>query len=135
MKDFIAWLIAGIVAVAILMAAIGYNNQSAATRAHAEAAIIRAQAQARLDATSANLPYVVIGVVALMGLCTLTLAGLVLYKWGDSPANQPPHIIETRTIIMLQPGQSRRDLWQTISNAETVKAIPAPTSTRKEQYQ
>lgn len=124
MKDALTWAIAIIVAIAIMLAAAGYHNETAAQRAYAQAAIIRAQSQARLDATSAFLPYVAIVAVAGLGVSALTVAGLVIYKWGEAaPNHSPNHITETRTIILLQPGQSRRELWQTISNAETVRSI------------
>jgi len=76
MKDVIAWAMAIIIASAILLAAVGYNSESAARRAHAQAAVIRAQSQARLDATSAYLPYVALTAVAGLGVCALAVAGL-----------------------------------------------------------
>jgi hypothetical protein len=130
MKDTLVWIVTIIISIAFLLWCVGYNNETAAQRAYAEAAVIRAQSQARLDATSAYLPYVAIVAVAGLGVSALAVAGLVLYQWGAAP-NHPPRVIETRTIIILQPGQSRRELWRTVSEAETAQLI-APS--RKEKY-
>jgi hypothetical protein len=109
----------------VLIATIGFVliaadnvNRSATERAYAQAAVIRAQSQARLDATSAHLPYVVIGSVALLGVVTLVVAALVVARWGDNgQVAQTPRIIETRTIIILPAGSGRRAMWERVGEA------------------
>lgn len=60
-------VIALIVAIAILVAAYGMSQESSARKKSAQAQIIRAQSQARLDYAQANMPYFVIGVIVVAG--------------------------------------------------------------------
>lgn len=121
MKDFLTWAIAIIIAIAIMIYATGYHNDAAARRAQAAAMFIREQSQARLDLAAAAWPYFALTVVVIV---TVPTAGLIVYALARSPRPQPAtRIIETRTIILLQPGQSARQFWRQLSQSADIKMI------------
>lgn len=107
------YLIVTLALIALILFAADQVNQSAAQRLAAEAIVIRAQSQARLDATSANLPYVAIAVSAIFGSAIIGL-GAVIYKASDQPV-QPQQIIERHVIVMITPPGPRREAWKRIS--------------------
>jgi amino acid permease len=121
MKDILTWLIAIIVAAAALMWATAQNNEAAARRAYAAAAMVREQSQARLDLATALMPYFALTAVIVVTLATVAIVIYALARSGDR--TQPTRLIETRTIILLAPGQSRRDVWRQLSQAAEVKLI------------
>lgn len=105
------------------------DAQAAAERARGEARamIIEAQAESRLHSAQAaaitlasNLPYAVIGVgtVAVLAIFIGSLIFLVWLRQSAPIYPQQPRRIETRTIILLPAGMSRREFWRMIS-AET----------------
>jgi hypothetical protein len=111
----LAPLIALVIAAALFLFALGQANDSAARRAYAQAAIVREQAQARSDLLAAMLPYVIFGsvVIVCVGLLAVTIYAL---SRQQAQAQRPQHIIETRTILVLQPGQhSRREIYKLLS--------------------
>lgn len=114
MKTILAWTLAGILAAAILMTATAYNNDAAARRYQAAAMIVREQSQARLDLATALMPYTVLGVIVIVALA---ITGLIVYALARGGRQQPAttRIIESRTVILLQPGQSRRQLYRLLS--------------------
>jgi hypothetical protein len=116
MKDTLTWLIAIVIAAAAFLAASGFNAQHQAERAYAQAAIIQAQSAARLDLSAALMPYAVIAVVALMAIVALTLAAIALVRLGQAPQGQRPQIIERQMVILIQPGQSRREVFEMLSS-------------------
>jgi hypothetical protein len=116
MKDILTWLIAIVIAAAMFLAASGFNAERQAERAYAQAAIIQAQSAARLDLSAALMPYAVIAVVALMAIVALTLAAIALVRLGQAPQGQRPQIIERQMVILIQPGQSRREVFEMLSS-------------------
>lgn len=118
MKDIIIWAIAIIIAIAIFLTASGFNAERQAERAYAQAAIIRAQSAARLDLSAALMPYVIIGTVALMSIVAMTLAVFALMKLGQRQPQKSPKLIERQMIILIQPGQSRREVYQMLGRGE-----------------
>ncbi len=112
MKNSLVWLVTISASIAFLLFALGFNAERQAERAYAQAAIIRAQSSARLDLATALMPYTIIGAVALMAIVALVLATMAIVRLGQP---QPPRVIETRTLILLQPGQTRRDAWRQMS--------------------
>jgi hypothetical protein len=113
MKNILLWLIALIVSAAIFTTALGFNAERQAERAYAQAAIIRAQSAARLDLSAALMPYAVIAIVAFMAIVALALATIALVKLGQP--QQSPKLIERQMIVLIQPGQSRREVYQMLS--------------------
>lgn len=116
MKDYLGYLIILIVAVALVIAASGYNAARQTQRAHAEAAVIRAQSQARLDATSAHLPYVVLGTGLIIGGGLVLLGCVVVWSThhGNAQHVPPTRVIETRIIeryVVVLP-EGRRAMWE-----------------------
>jgi len=83
----------------------------------ARAIVIQAQGQSRLDSaqaftvtTSAVIPF--IAMLAIVGI----IAGVMLAIVNRQAAPAAPvHIIERQTVMVLQPGQSRRELWQMLA--------------------
>jgi cytochrome bd-type quinol oxidase subunit 2 len=114
MKSVFSWLILLVLVGALFSLALGFNAERQAERAYAQAAIIRAQSAARMDLSAALMPYAVIGVVALMAVTALTLATVALVKLGQPGQSDRPRLIE-RQIIMIQPGQSRREVYKMLS--------------------
>ena len=119
MKQLFLWLIVILGLVMLIIYGLTAYNEAAAHKAYAQgqarAMVIAAQGQARLDAAQANainqgamLPYVVLGLSVLIVCGGITV--LLILKQAAPPAQ---HIIEieTRTIILLQPGQSRSPLF------------------------
>lgn len=129
---YLIFLVAILGLVALIIFGLDNYNQSAASKAYARgqarAMILEAQGQARLDAAQANavnmsaaLPYVIIGVVAVFGGVILILAVVILNQ-------QQQHIerIETKYVMMLPAGISRRETYQLLSgNAESIRIISA----------
>jgi hypothetical protein len=113
MKDILTWLIAIIISIALLLLAFGFNAERQAERAYAQAAIIRAQSAARLDLSAALMPYAVIAIVAFMAIMALALATIALVRL--SQPQQSPRLIERQMIVLIQPGQSRREVYQMLS--------------------
>jgi len=104
------WLIVIAGAALLILYATTQYNEARADRLHAEAAIIRAQSQARLDATSANLPYLILGVTTVFSSALIFL-GVTIYLKAAPP---PPHI-ETHTIILLPADLTRRQQYQALT--------------------
>ena len=113
MKNTLAYLVVIIATAAFFMLALSNANDSAARRAYAQAAIVREQSQARQDLLAAMLPYVALAVVVIV---LTAVAGIVIYALTKQQPGM--RIIETRTIIMLQPGQTRREFWQSLENTK-----------------
>ena len=113
----LTWLIAIIITAAVWTVALGFNAERQAERAYAQAAIIRAQSAARLDLSAALMPYAIIGIVAVLAVIALALATIALVKLGQpQQLQQPPRLIERQMIVLIQPGQSRREVYKMLSN-------------------
>lgn len=126
MKQLILWSIVVLGFAALIMFGLAQTREAAAQYEYAQAAriraygeaqalIINAQAESRLHAAqaaiitqAANLPYVILGMVVVFG-------SIALYLVVASP-RQVEHI-ETRIIFVLEPGDSRKEMWQRISQA------------------
>lgn len=115
MKNILTWFILLVLVAALFALALGFNAERQAERAYAQAAIIRAQSAARLDLSAALMPYAVIGIVALMAIVALTLATIALVKLGQP--GQSPQLIERQMIILIQPGQTRREVYQMLGGS------------------
>lgn len=132
MKQLILWSIVVLSFVALVMFGLAQAREAAAQHEYAQAArvrargeaqamIINAQAESRLHAAqaaiitqAANLPYVVLGIIVVFG-------SIVLYLVVASP-RQIEHI-ETRIIFVLEPGGSRKEMWQRISRARVTPSL------------
>lgn len=90
-------------------------------RGEAQALIITAQGQARLDAAqaaaitnAAALPAMVLVAVFFGSMAFVSMA-YMFYR--ASIATSPQKIIERHIIYMISPGQSNRETWQCVSSA------------------
>ncbi len=112
-------ILLGMIALIVLL--LSSYNESAANKYYAQgqarAMIIEAQAQARLDSAQASavnsaamLPYVVLGVAIVFGSAGLVLAVVILRQ-------QSVGITRIERIILLPSGQSRHQMWQTLSES------------------
>jgi uncharacterized protein YsxB (DUF464 family) len=108
----LAPLIALIATAAFFLIALSSANDSAARRAYAQAAMVREQAQARSDLLAAMLPYIIFGSVIIV--CA-ALSAVVIYALARRPdvvQAEPVKVIERQMIILIQPGQSRREVYR-----------------------
>lgn len=129
MRQLFLWLIVSLGFVALIMFGLAQAREAAAqheyaqavrvrARGEAQAMIINAQAESRLHAAqaatitqAANLPYVVLGVVVIFG-------SVMLYLVVARPtSSQQIERIETRIIFVLEPGNSRKEMWQRLDQA------------------
>ncbi len=122
-KFLVGLLFAGVLAVLLVY---GLDNlaQSQADLAYqqgqARAMVIEAQGQARLDSAQATaitsaamLPWVVLFCVSVVAIVC------VVFLLRQPPAGAVgPRLIERQTVLLLQPGQSRRVLWQTLAEVD-----------------
>lgn len=120
---YLAIPLALIGSVALLLTALANADDAAARRLYAQSAVIQANSAARLDFMGAALPYLIIAIsliiaaVVILALSFTFLSAFAL--WSSKPwlQNQPQveRIIERQMIIMIQPGQSRREIYQMLS--------------------
>lgn len=105
----------------ILLLAIERANSAAAERAHARAAVIRAQSQARLDASAAYLPYVAIAVSTAFA-SSLVALGVALVVRADVRREYEARVIERQVVVLVGAGSSRREVLKMIGGSyETYK--------------
>jgi len=132
-KQFLLWLIVILGLVSLILYASTAYNEAAANKYYAQgqarAMVIAAQGQARLDAAQAGavtlaamLPYAVLGLSVLVTFGGLAL--LLVLKQAAAPVQRVIKI-ETRTIILLQPGQSRRQVWRALGGGGQGKVLLA----------
>jgi len=99
-------------------------NQSVASKttaqASAKAAIIQAQGQARLDSAQANavslgamFPYAILGASMLLSGSIMAIGVMMVFA-----APQTAGRIETRTIVLIAPGQSKREVFRQLNSGE-----------------
>lgn len=122
------YLLAIIIAAALLIGGLAWLNESQATKikaeAQAQATIIQANAQAQATQTQANATMMLAAfpmVLAIGGAVGLALAGVALLivaiRW------QPRRVIEQRVIFQIAPGLPRRELWQALSDTRQIDPI------------
>lgn len=123
------YLLAIIVAAAVLIGGLAWLNESQATKikaeAQAQAQIIQANAQASATMTQANATMMLAAfpvVLAIGGAVGLSLAGaallIVAIRW------QPRRVIEQRVVFpQLEQGHPRRELWQAMSDTRQIEPI------------
>lgn len=119
---YLAALLALIGSAALLMTAMGNADDAAARRLYAQSVVIQANSAARQDLLAGLMPYVVIAIsliVAAIVILALSFTFLSVFAlWTSKPweKNRPPQIeriIETRSILILQPGEhSKRELYK-----------------------
>ena len=132
MKDFLAWLIVIIAAITLLIYITGEAADKQTTRLYARAHIIETKSEARQDLLAGLMPYVVVSVSIIGGtiaVIALTIFGIAIINRPTPPHPPPPKRIietyhetrhtETRTILILQPGQhSRREIYKLLSQGK-----------------
>lgn len=130
MGKFFGFLIIGLLLTALLVYALDNLANSEARRVNAqaqlayaqgqaEAMVLRAQAESRLHAaqaaaiTSASLlPWGVLAILGVLGLAIVALCVVIVVR---RPQTAPPMLIERQIIYLPTPGQSRREVWQSVS--------------------
>ncbi len=121
---YLAGLLAIIGSAALLMTALANADDAAARRLYAQSAVIQANSAARLDFMGAALPYLVITVSLIVGavvILALSFTFLSVFAlWASKPweKGRPPQIeriVERQMVILIQPGQSRREVYQMLS--------------------
>lgn len=125
MRQFSLWSVVVLLGmIALIVFGMSSYNESAANKYYAQgqarSMIIEAQSQARLDSAQANavnlatmLPYVVLGVVVVFGSAGLVLAVVILRQQPGGVTR----IERIERVILLSPGQSRHQMWQTLSDS------------------
>lgn len=111
MKTFLAYLVLIVGSVGALLLALTSYNDSQATRIHAQAVLVAQQSQSRLDLSVALMPYTILGLV-LIGMVLMTSLIVFAIIQTNRPQPTPPIIerIETRTIVLIAPGQTKREV-------------------------
>lgn len=134
-NDAIGCAILTLIALALsagLIFALGYANDRAAqkelARGQAESMILRAQGQARLDSAQAmgtiilavaalvlsSLPLAVLAVLGILGLAVVALA-FVMVRNRPLIIQTPPRLITREIVYLPAPGQSRHDVWRSLT--------------------
>ena len=90
--------------------------------AQAAAVLQSASAQATLTTSTAYLPYVVIGIVAILAMAGLAAVVVVVMNRGASIG--APRQIETRVVFVLGPGATRRELFKLLGSSEPKLLLP-----------
>lgn len=125
MKIFVQWLLVFILAAILLAYISGEAADKQTNRLYARAHLVDSQSSARQDTLAAMMPYAILGVATIGGVIAIIalVAGIVAVVaiWSSRPATQPVREIERQMIIMLQPGQTRREVWRQVSEIKLIK--------------
>ena len=133
------YILAIIIAAAVLIFGLAWLNESQATKIKAEARaqtqiiqanaqaqtqIIQANAQASATMTQANAMMMLAAlpvILAIGGAVGLSLAGaallIVAIRW------QPRRVVEQRIVYQIGPGMPRRKLWQALSDTRQIEPV------------
>jgi hypothetical protein len=118
MKQAILWLIVVLSFAGLLALATARADDARTNRLYARAHLVEAQSSARQDTLAALMPYTIIGLATIGGVIAVValVAGVVCVAavWSSRlrGATIQPKIIERQMIILIQPGQSRREVYQ-----------------------
>jgi hypothetical protein len=112
MKIFAQWLLVFILAAILLAYVSGEAADKQTGRLYARAHLSEVQNEGRKDLMAGLMPYAVIGVVGVMSIMALALAAIALAKMGQPPQQSQQPVIERQMIILIQPGQSRREVYK-----------------------
>lgn len=123
MRDLFLWIIVIVLSGGFILYAVSKYNDSAASKAYAKgqarAMILEAQGQSRLDSAQANavnlasmLPYMIVGLVAVFGGAIIILAVVIMRQQSEARIER----IETRYVLLLPQGGSRREMYQLLSD-------------------
>lgn len=120
MKQVLMWSIVILALAGLLALASARADDARANRIDAQARLVGAQSSARQDLLVGLMPYALLGLVTITG-GTITIVALT---W---PRPTPPaqtqiierriierRIIERQMVILIQPGQSRRKVYQVL---------------------
>ena len=122
MKIIAQWFFVFILAAILLAYVTGEAADKQSSRLYARAHLSEVQNEGRKDLMAGLMPYVVISVSlivsAIVVIALASLAAVGIYAMGQRPAaSQPMRVIETRTILILQPGEhSRREIFKLLSD-------------------
>ncbi len=96
-------------------------------RGRAQAIVIQAQGQARLDAaqaaaisSAAMLPWGALAILGLLGLAVVALCMVIVARPKPHRPEPPTRIIERHVVYLPTPGQSRRETWQQVAALQNV---------------
>ena len=123
MKNIKLWLVMFLSFALLTLYGVTLYNQSVASKTTAQAqgraAIIQALGQARLDSAQANatnlgamFPYAVLAASLILAVSLLALGVMIILRPNYPPGGKQIEHIQTKTIILITPGQSRRELFK-----------------------
>jgi hypothetical protein len=134
MGKFFGLLIVGLLLAALLVYGLDslansetrkVNAQAslAYAQGQAEAMVLRAQAESRLHAAQAAaitaaslLPWGVLAILGVLGLAVVALCMVIVTR---RPQTAPTLVVERQIVYLPAPGQSRREVWQSLSETCT----------------
>ena len=116
MKIFLQWILVFILAGILLVYVGGLTAEKQSSRLYARAHLSEVQNEGRKDLMAGLMPYVVISVSLIVSAIVVVvlacLSVVAIYALAQRPALQSARI-ETRTILILQPGRhSRREIYK-----------------------
>lgn len=120
MNTFLQWLLVFILAGILALYLSGKLADKQTSRLYARAHLSEVQNEGRKDLMAGLMPYVIVGISLVAGV-TVVLAltfGLISITalWINRPQQQTRRIIETRSILILQPGEhSKREIYKLLS--------------------
>ncbi len=125
MKIFAQWLLVFILAAVLLAYAAGKVTDKQTQRLYARAHLVESQSSARQDLLAGLMPYAILGLATISGVIAVValIAGAIAITaiWSDRPQAAPTKVIERQIIVMLQPGQTRRDFWQQLNEIKLLE--------------
>lgn len=125
MKIFAQWFLLFLLVGILLTYVTGQAADKQTGRLYARAHLVDSQSSARLDILAAMMPYAILGVATIGGVIAIValMAGVVAVVaiWSSRPPAAQAKEIERQIFIMLQPGQTRREVWQQVSEIKLIK--------------
>lgn len=128
MKQAMMWLIVVLAFAGLLALASARADDARTSRLYARAHLVEVNSSARQDLLTAMMPFIILGLATIGGTIAIVALtyGLVTVAaiWLNRPPPPPAAatiILERQIIVMLQPGQTRRELWQQVSKVELLE--------------
>jgi ABC-type multidrug transport system permease subunit len=124
MKNLFLWLIVILGIATLLTLASAKADDARTNRLYARAHLVEANSSARQDLLVGMMPYAVLGLATVGGVVAIVAlaagAVAVVAVWSDR-GQARPMMIERQMIIMIQPGQSRREVYKLLSNSKELQ--------------
>lgn len=117
MERLLAVTLAVVVILACFMGLASNLTDKQTSRMYARAHLIEAKSAANQALLVGLMPYTILGLAVISGAVVVVIA----LTW---PRPAPPtevKVIEQRVIVMLQPGQAKREFWSRLEQSENVR--------------